>query len=344
MRLSISFGRIFGLAILVLALVIPKFVFTNDYNQGLLVLAVIYAIAGLSLDYIMGQMGQFSFGHAAVWGFGAYVSAKLALDLGWSPWLGFLAASVAAGTVGLGIGLIALRRNRGLELAIVTLGFGVLAWIVALRWRPVTGGPAGLRKVPAPSIFGWEIRSEFSYYYLALGSLLVIVWVLARLERSKFGRAVRSVNENEALASAVGISATKYYVLAFGFACALVGFSGALYAHHFRFVNPNLLSLQPMFIFLIIVLVGGSGTLWGPVLGAAAFVWISETLRVSEEFRFLIFGVILLLIVLFMPRGLYPALRNGVLGANRLLLGRRPRTKDDSDSENIGSADGISAR
>ena len=342
MRLRISFARVFGFAVLLMALALPKFVFTNDYNRGLLVLTVIYAIAGLSLDYIMGQMGQFSFGHAAFWGFGAYVSAKLALDLGLSPWVGFIAASLAAGIIGIGIGLIALRRNRGLELAIVTLGFGVLAWIVALRWRPVTGGPAGLRKVPSPSIFGWEIRSEFSYYYLALGFLLLIVWVLARLEHSSFGRAVRSINENEALASAVGISAMRYYVLAFGFSCALVGFSGALYAHHFRFVNPNLLSLQPMFMFLIIVLVGGSGTLWGPVFGAAAFVWISETLRVSEEFRFLIFGVVLLLIVLFMPRGIYPALRDGVMNANRLLFGRWVQATDKDDREVVGSADGTS--
>jgi len=101
---------------------VPLFVFTNTYNRGLLVLIVIYAIAGLSLDYIMGEMGQFSFGHAAFWGFGAYVSAKLALDLGISPWIGFLAAPTAAGLVGLLIGYIALRRTRGLELAIVTLG------------------------------------------------------------------------------------------------------------------------------------------------------------------------------------------------------------------------------
>ena len=141
-----------GMAILGVALVVPLVVFTNAYNRGLLVLIVIYAVGGLSLDYIMGEMGQFSFGHAAFWGFGAYVSAKLALDLGISPWIGFMAAPLAAGLVGLLIGYIALRRTRGLELAIVTLGFGVLAWTVALRWRPVTGGPSGLRQVPPPSI------------------------------------------------------------------------------------------------------------------------------------------------------------------------------------------------
>ena len=320
MRLRNSAGFWFGGPVLVVALGMPVFLFTNSYNRGLLVLIVIYAIGGLSLDYIMGEMGQFSFGHAAFWGFGAYVSAKLALDLGISPWIGFLAAPLAAGLVGLLIGYIALRRTRGLELAIVTLGFGVLAWTVALRWRPVTGGPSGLRQVPPPGILGWELRSELSYYYFALLVLLVIVFLLSRLRQSRFGRAVRSIHENEDLAKSIGVSATRYYVLAFSFACALVGFSGALYAHHFRFVNPNLLGLQYMFIFLIAVLVGGTGTLWGPVLGAALFVLVSEWLRALQEYRFVIFGVVLLLVVLFMPGGVFPALRKM---ARRVVAGDR---------------------
>ncbi|MCQ3803232.1 MAG: branched-chain amino acid ABC transporter permease [bacterium] len=299
----------FGVPVLVVALLAPVSLFTNSYNRGLLVLIAIYAVGGLSLDYIMGEMGQFSFGHAAFWGFGAYVSAKLALDLGISPWFGFVAAPVAAGLVGLLIGYIALRRTRGLELAIVTLGFGVLAWTVALRWRPVTGGPSGLRQIPPPSLFGWEIRSEMAYYYFALILLLGVVFILSRMREARFGRAVRSIHENEDLAKSIGVSATKYYVLAFSFACAMVGFSGALYAHHFRFVNPNLLGLQYMFIFLIVVLVGGTGTLWGPVMGSVIFVLVSEWLRALQEYRFLIFGVVLLLVVLFMPSGVYPALQ-----------------------------------
>lgn len=309
MRLRNRPGLWFGAPALAVAATAPLILFTNSYNRGLLVLIVIYAMAGLSLDYIMGEMGQFSFGHAAFWGFGAYVSAKLALDLGVSPWIGFLAAPVAAGLVGLLIGYIALRRTRGLELAIVTLGFGVLAWTVALRWRPVTGGPAGLRQVPPPSLLGWEIRSELAYYYFALLLLLGVVFILTRLRESRFGRAVRSIHENEDLASSIGVPATRSYVFAFSFACALVGFSGALYAHHFRFVNPNLLGLQYMFIFLIVVLLGGTGTVWGPVLGAAIFVLVSEWLRALQEYRFLIFGVVLLMVVLFMPNGVFPALR-----------------------------------
>ena len=135
---------------------------------------------------------------------------------------------------------------------------------------------------------------------------------------------MRSIHENEDLAKSIGVAATKYYVLAFSFACALVGFSGALYAHHFRFVNPNLLGLDYMFIFLIVVLVGGTGTLWGPVLGAAIFVLVSEWLRALQEYRFVIFGVVLLLVVLFMPIGVFPALQKAF---------RRRRERRESGDE-----------
>ncbi len=322
-----------GMVILAVALVAPLVLFTNAYNRGLLVLIVIYAVGGLSLDYIMGEMGQFSFGHAAFWGFGAYVSAKLALDLGISPWIGFLAAPLASGLVGLVIGYIALRRTRQLELAIVTLGFGVLAWTVALRWRPVTGGPSGLRQVPPPSIGGWEIRSELAYYYFAVLLLLLVVFLLSRLRQSRFGRAVRSIHENEDLAKSIGVPATKYYVYAFTFACALVGFSGAMYAHHFRFVNPNLLGLQYMFIFLIAVLVGGTGTLWGPVLGATIFVLVSEQLRALQEYRFVIFGLVLLFVVLFMPRGVFPELRRAAERLRERRMKRRAVSVVDRGGE-----------
>ena len=165
--------------------------------------------------------------------------------------------------------------------------------------------------MPPPSILGFEFRSEFSYYYLALVFLGFVMYLLSRIMKSRFGRSVRSLRAHEPLSSSVGIAPTRTYVVGFAFACALVGFSGAMYAHYYRFVNPNLLGFRPMMAFLIIVLVGGSGTLWGPVLGAVAFVWVSELLRLGEELRFFIFGLILLGIVVFMPQGAYPALRSG---------------------------------
>lgn len=321
----------------VLAAVAPVLL-RDAYWHGLLVLTAIYAIAGLSLDYIMGQMGQFSFGHAAFWGFGAYVSAKLALSLGMTPWIGFAAAALLTGALGLVVGYVALRRTRGLELAIVTLGFGVLAWLIALRWRSVTGGPAGLLGVPPPSLFGLELRGEFEYYYLALGFLLLVLFVLSRLRYSRFGRAVRSIHEHEPLASSVGISPTRHYVFAFGFATSLVGISGALYAHHFRFVTPGLLSLTPMLTFLIIVVLGGTGTLWGPVLGSVIFVWVSEFLRVGEELRFLIFGVILFLIIVFMPQGVYPAVVSAVTWFRTRVSALRRSRAERSGAESGGKA------
>jgi branched-chain amino acid transport system permease protein len=304
---------------LVLAILAPL-VLTSAYHRNILVTTVVYAIAALSLDLVMGQMGQFSFAHAAFWGIGAYASAKVATSLDASVWIGFLVAPAATAAIGFGVGAIALRRTRGLELAIVTLGFGVVMWLVALRWYGFTGGPTGIGDLPVPSFFGFELVSDLSYYYLCLGFLLPIVYAYSRFVRSRFGRAVRSIHENEALASSIGVSTTRYYVLTFSLSAGVIGFAGALNAHHFRFIAPNLLATDFMIILLIMVIVGGRGTVAGPVVGAAIYVWATELLRdVSESLRFLVFGVVLLVIVLVMPQGVYPTLRE--LG-RRLVRGR----------------------
>ena len=298
-----------GLAAAVAVALLAPFILSSEYSQGLLVQIAVFALAALSLDLVMGQMGQFSFGHAAFWGIGAYVSAKLTLSTSYSVWLGIPLAGAVAGLIGLTVGFIALRRTRGLELAIITLGFGVVMIVVAGAWSSFTGGPAGLGGVPPPSIFGWKVDTSFRYYYLVLIILGASVYLYTRFVRSRFGRAVRSINENELVASSVGISPTKFLVLTFGISAGLMGVAGALNVHNFRFVAPSQLALQFMIIFLIIVLVGGSGTVGGPIVGAVIYVWVTELLRdLSEELRFLIFGVILIVVVLVMPKGVYPTL------------------------------------
>jgi branched-chain amino acid transport system permease protein len=308
MKIKAGVDRGIVTGLVAIAMLAP-FLLSGNYSRSLLVQIGIFAIAAISLDLVMGQMGQFSFGHAAFWGIGAYASAKVALD-GSSVWLGILVATAATAIIGLVVGFIALRRTRGLELAIITLGFGVVMLIVSSAWSSFTGGPAGLGGVPPPSFFGGKLDTELSYYYLVLVALFATVYFYVRFVKSRFGRAVRSINENEALASSIGISPTKFLVLTFGLSAGMMGFAGALNVHHFRFVAPSQLALQYMIIFLIILLVGGSGAVGGPILGAVAYVWVTELLRdLSEELRFLIFGVVLLVTVLVMPQGIYPALR-----------------------------------
>jgi branched-chain amino acid transport system permease protein len=308
--------------LLALAIAAPLVIRSGFYRE-LLVLAVIFGILALSLDLIMGQMGQFSFGHAAFFGLGAYTTGLLNLNHGVSPWLGFLAAFAFSGIVGFLLALVSLRSLRGFYLALVTLGFATIVYLVvpALSFA---GGPLGLFGIASPVIDipglpETELRSPFSYYYLVLGLLLFSMYLIHRLLRSRFGRALIALRENEWLANTVGVSSFRHFVIVFTLACALAGLSGAAYAHFVRIVSPETLGLTYMFQMLLMVLVGGTGTMWGPILGAFIFIWGFQLLPELGEFRHMIFGLILLLVIVFMPKGAYPRL--AALG-NRLIVRR----------------------
>jgi branched-chain amino acid transport system permease protein len=309
-------------AVAALALVAP-FVLSNTYQRELLVMTCIYGIAALSLNMVMGQMGQFSFGHAAIWGLGGYTSAILSLQFGVSVWLAVLAAIGLTGVVGLSVGYVALRRTRGLELAIITFGFGQIVYQITTASRDITGGVAGLSDVPAPSILGVEFRDELSTYFLVLAALVCSIYFVYRFNESKLGRAVRSVRENEELAKSIGVSPVRYYVLTFAMSSGLIGFSGALFAHHLHFITPYSMSVSYMVILVIMVLIGGTGSLWGPVVGAGIWVWVSEVLgNISQELRFLFFGFVLFAMVLLVPRGVVPTLTS-LLAPGRLRMSWR---------------------
>jgi ABC-type branched-subunit amino acid transport system ATPase component/ABC-type branched-subunit amino acid transport system permease subunit len=310
-------------ALVVVAFVLPL-VITDNYSRNLLVLWCIYGVAALSLNVIMGLMGQFSFGHAALWGIGGYVSGRLSLQLGLTPWLTIPVASVAAALVGASVGAIALRKTRGLELAIVTLGFGSIAWILALRWQWFGGGMSGVSGIPPVTLFGFSLAGTFRFYYLALSVLLLVLLGLSIFQRSRFGRAVISVRENEPLAASIGISPFVYYVMAFTLASGLAGLSGALYAHYQGFLNPSMLSLPIMIMFLMMVLLGGTGQLLGPVLGAGLYVGVTAILSFNQELQLLFFGILVVAVVRFMPDGLSAV----VLGLWRRLFGHGAEQMD----------------
>lgn len=299
-------------ALLVVAIALP-FILRDSYMRHLLVMTCIFAVLALSLDIIMGYMGQISLGHAAFFGIGAYASALLCTRLGTPVWLGWLAAIVCAGAAGFFLGYISLRRTREVTLAIITFGFGLVLWLVCNNWYEFTYGRTGITKIPPPVLaIPWlpsiTFQSAFSYYYLVLALLLVTVYLVSRLLRSRFGRAVIALRENEGLASSVGVDAFRYYVLAFTLATALAGLAGAAYGHYVRFISPDLLGLEYLFMMLIMVMVGGRGTMAGPILGAAIFVLVPEWLRMAEQLRPVLLGMIFLACIVFMPQGIYPRL------------------------------------
>ena len=281
----------------------------DPYLRYLMVLTLIFAILGLSLDIIIGLMGQFSFGHQAFFGVAAYTTAVLTTKLELSVWLGFVAGIFAAGVLGLVVGIISLRRTRGLYLAIITLGFGQIVWLLAKNWYGLTGGLSGIALIPSPKVGAVSLNTEFEYYYFALVILVVTAYVVELFQRSKIGRAVSAVRENEERARSVGIDPFKAYLAAFTLATALAGLAGVTYAHFTTHVAPNSLSLYYMFWMLVMVIVGGRGTILGPIVGAFIFVFFLEWLDFVKEWKMVIFGGILLLSLLFLPGGVVPGVK-----------------------------------
>jgi len=300
--------------LLALAIVFP-FILRTAYWRDLLVLTVIFAILTLSLDIIVTDMGQFSLGHNAFFAIGAYSSALLSLKLGVPPLLCFLAASAFTALAGFLVGYVALRSTRGVYLAIVTLGFSVILYMVVRFFKDFTGGTWGIADVPAPVIAIPHLpelvfKSEISYYYLALVFLIITIYLINRWQRSRFGRAVAALRENEMLAKSTGIYPAKLYTMAFVLATAIAGLCGALYAHYLHYVYPMLFGMSYMFMLLVMLFTGGVGTMGGPMVGAFIFTFVPEWLPTSDEVDNLIFGVILLTFIIFMPQGVYPALRS----------------------------------
>jgi branched-chain amino acid transport system permease protein len=199
---------------------------------------------------------------------------------------------------------------------LVTISFAGVISLVSVNWMELTNGPLGLPGVPAPALGPWSLRAKGAYYYLVLAALALSWLVCRRLVDSRIGRAFLALRENEALAESVGIDATRYLVLAAVVSAGMAGLAGSLYAHYTRFVSPEVFLFTYTVTMVIMVVAGGKGTLAGPVVGALLFTALPEALReaTSWQWQMLAYGVILVLLVFFLPRGIVPA------------LARRPRS------------------
>jgi branched-chain amino acid transport system permease protein len=303
-----------GLGLLgLLLLTAPAWVW-NPYYVHILIMAGIFAILALSLNLLLGYTGQLSLGHAAFFGIGAYTSALLALRLNWPGWAGLVAAVVLAGIAGYGIGKISLKL-RGAYFVLVTISFAGVIYLVSVNWMELTNGPLGLPGVPPlevtiPGLLNLSFRSKPAYYYVVLTVAAGAYFVCSRLVHSRIGRAFIALRENEALAESVGINVTRYLVLAAVVSAAMAGAAGSLYAHYTRFVSPEVFLFTYTITMVIMVVGGGKGTLAGPVVGAVLFTALPEALReaTSWQWQMLLYGILLILTVFFLPKGVVPAL------------------------------------
>jgi branched-chain amino acid transport system permease protein len=278
-------------------------VVTSEYLLNIGVLAGIYVVLASSLNITNGYTGLFSFGHAAFYGIGAYTAAILATRAGLPFWLTLPLAGVVAGAVGAAIALPALRL-KGIFLALVTIGFQEIWYLVTMNWIALTRGPMGIPGIPPASILGVEVQGNRGYFYLVLALDVVVIFVISRVATSRVGRALVAMREDELAASASGVSPVRFKVLAFALATFFAGVAGGFFAHHARFVSADSFRLDETFVILTMLIVGGMGSIVGPVAGAVFLVILPEASRVLAEYRGVVYGVILIGVILFRPHGI----------------------------------------
>lgn len=308
--------------------VIP-FVQTNTYWQHVFGVALIGAILALGLQLLVGMAGLLSLGQGAFYGIGAYVSAELTLRFGVPFVLAFLAAGVAAAASSLL--LVPIVRLPGSSLAVATLGFNIIIYLIMLNEDWATGGSYGLLNVPFPRILGFEFTTERDLYFLILAIAALVYLALDRLTHSRFGRALQAISQDEDAARACGISIIRYKSKCFLVAAFTSGIAGSLYAHHARYLNPNDFTFNKSIEILIMVVVGGLGSLPGAVIGAIIIVLMPEILRSSGELRLILFGA---LVVVLMGVG-----RGGIAGLVLVIVDRISRRHRTPTSATVESSE-----
>jgi branched-chain amino acid transport system permease protein len=286
----------------------------NPYHLHTLIMAGIFAVLALSLNLLLGYTGQLSLGHAAFFGIGAYATALLTVKLEWSPWLGLAAAVALPALSGWVIGRLALKI-RGAYFVLLTISFAGVISLVSVNWMELTNGPLGLPGVPAveialPSLPTLSLRTKSAYYYLVLAAVVLCDLLCLALVRSRVGRALVALRENETLAESVGIDVTHYLVLATVISAGMAGLGGWLYAHYTRFVSPEVFLFTYTVTMVIMVVAGGKGTLACPVVGAVLFTALPEALRAfaSWQWQMALYGILLVAVLFFLPQGIVPSL------------------------------------
>jgi branched-chain amino acid transport system permease protein len=274
----------------------------SNYGWYILAVTMVYALVGLSLNILTGMAGQISIGHAGFWALGAYGAAIAMTKFGVPFILAIFIGGAIAGVFGALVALPALRVT-GHYLAIATLAFAILVQQVLFEWESVTGGRQGLA-VPRPSLFGYELESDFHYYYLLLALFVAFAWMTRNLRGSFTGRSMMALRMSAVAAQCAGISRARHIILAFALSAFLTGVSGALYGSLIGRLSTETFSLSASLSFLTMAVIGGLGSEVGALLGAAFLAGAPEVLRQFKDAEMVIYGVILVMCMLFLPGGL----------------------------------------
>jgi branched-chain amino acid transport system permease protein len=275
----------------------------SPYYLGLVVKMMIFALFAMSLDLLLGYTGMASLGHAAYFGVAAYATGLLALKLGWNVWLALPAGVILAAITAFALGFLVLR-TRGSYFLMITLALSQVLWGIAFGWRSLTGGDDGLPDVPRPNPgLPWSMSDNAPFYYFVLFFVVIGTLLLARVVSSPFGHALRGIRESETRMMALGYNVWRYKLVAFVLGATFAGLAGCLYVYYNRFVSPDYIHVARSAEVLLMVILGGAGTLIGPAIGAALIVLLENTISAFTERWLMILGFVYVLVALFAPSG-----------------------------------------
>jgi branched-chain amino acid transport system permease protein len=303
---------------LALALGLTPLVVRNPYSLGILNLIGLYVIVVLGLNLFTGYAGQISLGHAAFFGLGAYGSAILTATVGLPPWPALGLTAAAVGLVALVVGVPALRLS-GHYLAMATLGFNYVVHSLFVQWDAVTGGPSGLSGVPSLALAGFKFDSDLKFHYLVWTFAIIALALCLNLVRSGVGRGLAALAQDEVAAACLGVNVRRDKTRVFVLSAVFASVAGSLYAHYFSYVNPDGFSIFKSLDLVIMVVVGGMGSIWGTLFGVAFITVLPHVVDFFETYSDIIHGVILVLILIFLPQGFV----TGLVDAVRVRLARR---------------------
>ena len=293
--------------------ILPIFLKDSRYYMNILNFSGIFIILTYSLNFIHGYLGLISIGQAGFFAIGAYITAGLTMGVGFNYFPALFIASVAAASAGIFIGIPATRIG-GHYFVLITLGFGEIIRLIILNWKEVTNGTNGVNGIPPPSLGSFVFDTRFSFYYLVLMFISLTMLVTFRLRRSKYGRSMLSLKNAELAATVMGVNPVTTKLINFGMSGFFAGLAGGLYASYIRSISPEAFSIDLSIDILTMSLVGGSGTIAGPIIGAAFLVVLKEWLRFLKEYYMILYGAGIVLVMIFMPYG--------IMGLVQRILGR----------------------
>jgi branched-chain amino acid transport system permease protein len=311
---SLVTSRRFWFIVAAITIALLPLIFSSSYWRTNLIVCAINVLLAIGLDFVLGYAGQLNIGQSAFYGIGAYASTLLIMKLAVPFWVAFALGVLISGIAGALLSLFAVRL-RGHYLAIASLGFAVITYQILLNWISLTQGPLGIYAIapPPPITLPWRPPIAFTnltnLFYLIAGFALLVYFILDQLVRSPIGEALTAIREDELSAASLGIDAPKWKAFAFAVSSAVAGAAGCFYASFVGTLVPDAFFITESFSMLAMVIVGGMGTLIGPVFGAILLTILPELLRGIGDLRLIVYGAAVTLVVLFMPGGLAQALR-----------------------------------